>query len=173
MAPEAGHQARQIGLLRDISSDCGPIVLAGTASRREKSNADIAWRRKKPHSLRTAAKGKFMPRVIFVLSLLIAGLFATNGIAVAADSNVTIVTQPTKPAIEPTVRIETTKPIRPTPRVAYGCKRVWRCDTEVCEWRRGCWGVYGYMEGPYYTDQLAKRQWARDGWAAPGPATRY
>lgn len=52
---------------------------------------------------------------------------------------------------------------KPPGRVQYGCKRVWRCDTVVCEWRRGCWGVYGYMEGPYYTEELAKRQWARDG----------
>jgi hypothetical protein len=29
----------------------------------------------------------------------------------------------------------------------------------VCEWRRGCWGVYGYVEGPYYTSEFAKRQW--------------
>lgn len=50
------------------------------------------------------------------------------------------------------------------PRVAYGCKRIWRCDVQVCEWRRGCWGVYGYMEGPYYSVALAKRQWERDGW---------
>jgi hypothetical protein len=52
---------------------------------------------------------------------------------------------------------------KPPARVQYGCKRVWRCDTMVCEWRRGCWGIYGYMEGPYYTEELAKRQWARDG----------
>lgn len=52
----------------------------------------------------------------------------------------------------------------PPPRVAYGCKRIWRCDEQVCEWRRGCWGVYGYMEGPYFSVALAKRQWERDGW---------
>ena len=49
------------------------------------------------------------------------------------------------------------------PRVAYGCKRIWRCDKQVCEWRRGCWGVYGYVEGPYYSVALAQRQWERDG----------
>ena len=30
----------------------------------------------------------------------------------------------------------------------FGCQRVWRCDAQVCEWRRGCNGVYGYVEGP-------------------------
>ena len=113
-----------------------------------------------------------MPRVVLMLALVMAGFFAANGNAGAADSTVTIVTPP-KTVVEPTVRIETTKPIKPEPRVAYGCKRVWRCDAEVCEWRRGCWGVYGYMEGPYYTEQLAKRQWERDGWAPPGRVTRY
>ena len=53
------------------------------------------------------------------------------------------------------------------PRVAYGCKRIWRCDAQVCEWRRGCWGVYGYMEGPYYSVALARQQWERDGWPTP------
>ena len=53
------------------------------------------------------------------------------------------------------------------PDVAFGCKRVWRCDAQVCEWRRGCWGVYGYMEGPYYSLALAQRQWERDGWPLP------
>jgi hypothetical protein len=53
------------------------------------------------------------------------------------------------------------------PDVAFGCKRVWRCDTQVCEWRRGCWGVYGYMEGPYYSLAFAQRQWERDGWPTP------
>lgn len=54
------------------------------------------------------------------------------------------------------------------PGVAYGCKRIWRCDAQVCEWRRGCWGVYGYVEGPYFSVALAQRQWTRDG--LPGPA---
>ena len=53
------------------------------------------------------------------------------------------------------------------PDVAFGCKRVWRCDEQVCEWRRGCHGVYGYMEGPYYSLALAQRQWERDGWPTP------
>jgi hypothetical protein len=55
----------------------------------------------------------------------------------------------------------------PPPRVQYGCKRIWRCDAQVCEWRRGCWGIYGYMEGPYYNLELARRQWERDGWPVP------
>jgi hypothetical protein len=55
----------------------------------------------------------------------------------------------------------------PHPDVAFGCKRIWRCDAQVCEWRRGCWGIYGYMEGPYYSLNLAQRQWERDGWPAP------
>jgi hypothetical protein len=49
------------------------------------------------------------------------------------------------------------------PRTAYGCKRIWRCDNQVCEWRRGCWGIYGYVEGPYYSVPLAKRQWKQQG----------
>ena len=44
---------------------------------------------------------------------------------------------------------------------------MWRCDAQVCEWRRGCNGIYGYVEGPYYNKPLAERQWARD--YLPGP----
>ena len=58
--------------------------------------------------------------------------------------------------------VETQPP--PAPYVRYGCKRIWRCDDQVCEWRRGCWGIYGYMEGPYYTIPLARSQWERHGW---------
>ena len=58
--------------------------------------------------------------------------------------------------------VETQPP--PAPYVRYGCRRIWRCDDQVCEWRRGCWGVYGYMEGPYYTIPLARSQWERHGW---------
>lgn len=53
--------------------------------------------------------------------------------------------------------------------VPYGCRRVWRCDAQVCEWRRACNGIYGYVEGPYYSKPLAVRQWARD--YLPGPGT--
>jgi hypothetical protein len=54
----------------------------------------------------------------------------------------------------------------------FGCQRVWRCDAQVCEWRRGCNGVYGYVEGPYYNKPLAERQWARDYLPGPETATR-
>ena len=54
----------------------------------------------------------------------------------------------------------------------FGCQRVWRCDAQVCEWRRGCNGVYGYVEGPYYNKPLAERQWARDYLPGPESETR-
>jgi hypothetical protein len=60
-----------------------------------------------------------------------------------------------------------------TPDVQYGCQRVWRCDSIVCEWRRGCWGVYGYMEGPYYTVDFARRQWETHGWPTPRTKQRH
>lgn len=56
-----------------------------------------------------------------------------------------------------------TGPLLPPPKVRYGCERVWRCDTTICEWRRGCWGVYGYVETPYYTSAFARRQWEAHG----------
>jgi hypothetical protein len=74
------------------------------------------------------------------------------------------------PVAEDTLIIEHASPVLPAPIVRYGCKRVWRCDAAVCEWRRGCWGIYGYMEGPYNTLELARRQWERHGW--PVPATQ-
>jgi hypothetical protein len=49
------------------------------------------------------------------------------------------------------------------PQIRYGCRRIWRCDATVCEWRRGCRGVYGYVEGPYYTLEFARRQWESHG----------
>jgi hypothetical protein len=58
-------------------------------------------------------------------------------------------------------------PLLPPPEVRFGCQRVWRCDTTVCEWRRGCWGVYGYVEGPYYTPAFARRQWESHGFGSP------
>jgi len=63
-----------------------------------------------------------------------------------------------------TIIIPEASPTQPAPNAIYGCKRIWRCDSVVCDWRRGCWGVYGYMEGPYYNVDLAKRQWERHGW---------
>jgi hypothetical protein len=71
------------------------------------------------------------------------------------------------PSGESTIIIEQPSPIRSAPAIRYGCSRIWRCDSVICEWRRGCWGVYGYMEGPYYTLDLAKRQWERHGWPTP------
>jgi hypothetical protein len=90
----------------------------------------------------------------------------------AADAKAVIVT-PAPVVAEPVVVEPVEAPAatiivtKPQPHVAYGCKRIWRCDKEVCEWRRGCWGVYGYVESPYYSQELAKRQWVRDG--LPGP----
>ncbi|MPZ56356.1 MAG: hypothetical protein GEU91_07605 [Rhizobiales bacterium] len=56
-----------------------------------------------------------------------------------------------------------TTPLVPAPQIRYGCRRIWRCDTTVCEWRRGCWGVYGYVESTYYSAALARRQWESHG----------
>ena len=99
--------------------------------------------------------------------------------AVAADSTVTVAPPAKVVAPAPTVVAPAATEIvaapgttvivtKPEPHVPYGCKRVWRCDQQVCEWRRGCWGIYGYMEGPYYSQDLAQRQWERDGWPVPG-----
>ena len=71
------------------------------------------------------------------------------------------------PAINETVIVDTLTPIVPAPVVRYGCKRIWRCDALICEWRRGCYGIYGYMEGPYHSLDLAKRQWEHHGWPTP------
>jgi hypothetical protein len=71
------------------------------------------------------------------------------------------------PGLSETVVIAETSPVIPAPVVRYGCSRVWRCDSVICEWRRGCYGIYGYMEGPYYTLPLAKRQYERHGWPLP------
>jgi hypothetical protein len=73
----------------------------------------------------------------------------------------------TTPGASDTIIIEQSSPTQPPPIVQFGCKRIWRCDAVVCDWRRGCWGTYGYMEGPYYTAELAKRQWERHGWPTP------
>jgi hypothetical protein len=103
--------------------------------------------------------------------LLLVGVAFAGPQARAADVKAVVVT-PAPVVVEPVV-VEPVEPgarvivTKPPPRVAYGCKRIWRCDKEVCEWRRGCWGVYGYVESPYYSQDLAKRQWVRDG--LPGP----
>ena len=59
-------------------------------------------------------------------------------------------------------------PLLPPPQIRFGCRRIWRCDATVCEWRRGCWGLYGYVEGPYYTRAIVRRQWEQH--SPPGPA---
>jgi len=93
-----------------------------------------------------------------ILALLVLLATGMSGPAQAADAAVKPVARHGKVVAAPGPA--TVVP----PRVAYGCKRIWRCDAQVCEWRRGCWGVYGYMEGPYYSVALARRQWQRDGW---------
>jgi hypothetical protein len=93
------------------------------------------------------------------VSLLAASVLLGAGAALAADN--TIVHAPEGTA----VKVKRPGP----PEVAYGCKRVWRCDAQVCEWRRGCYGVYGYVEAPYYSKPLAQRQWEQQG--LPGPGT--
>ena len=124
-----------------------------------------------------------MRRLAFALFFAVA---VAGQPALAADSNVTVVaplpkaaSQPTTivtaPAVVETIPSNGTTIIvtKPEPHVAYGCKRIWRCDKEVCEWRRGCWGIYGYMEGPYYSQELAQRQWERDGWPVPGSTSTH
>jgi hypothetical protein len=112
-----------------------------------------------------------------VLLTVIAGgshTLAADSMAVVAPpaKTVTSTTVVTTPASVETVTVLPQGPTivvtKPEPHVPYGCKRIWRCDKQVCEWRRGCWGVYGYMEGPYYSQELAQRQWERDGWPVPG-----
>ena len=71
------------------------------------------------------------------------------------------------PAESNTIIIEQPSPVIPAPVVRYGCSRIWRCDSVICEWRRGCYGIYGYMEGPYYSLPLARRQYERHGWPVP------
>ena len=117
-----------------------------------------------------------MKRVVLgALALLVVAASCER--AVAADSAVRVVTPPPVVVTEapPAEQVippyppnsHLVPPYRTAPTTAYGCKRVWRCDAQVCEWRRGCWGIYGYMEGPYYTTSLARRQWERDGWPTP------
>jgi hypothetical protein len=127
-----------------------------------------------------------MSRVALAMLMLAAVIVASAPRAMAADTTVKAapVVVEHAPDVATPIYVEKApenifeKPTlvpKPPARVQYGCKRVWRCDTVVCEWRRGCWGVYGYMEGPYYTEELAKRQWARDGLpvaATPTPRRR-
>jgi hypothetical protein len=79
----------------------------------------------------------------------------------AADADAVVVSP--APRVTSKVAVDRTAPLR-NKNVEYGCKRIWRCDDQVCEWRRGCWGVYGYMEAPYYSVPLARSQWQMHGW---------
>ena len=92
-------------------------------------------------------------------------------VTVGAPAHRTVVVRTAPPATviaaPPGEVVVEATPLQPPPRVEFGCKRIWRCDAQVCEWRRGCWGIYGYVEGPYYTLSLARRQWERDGWPTP------
>jgi hypothetical protein len=102
----------------------------------------------------------------FVIMAALAALpaSATDVQVSPAPRTVVTVMPPTVIPAPPEPAAIATGPLREAPDVHYGCQRLWRCDSIVCEWRRGCWGVYGYMEGPYYTLELAKRQWEHDGW---------
>jgi len=107
-----------------------------------------------------------MSRIMLgLLGFLALSAVTLSGPVQAADAVVKTPGSHARVVVAPLVEAAGPASIVP-PRVAYGCKRIWRCDAQVCEWRRGCWGVYGYMEGPYYSVALAKRQWQRDGWPA-------
>jgi hypothetical protein len=125
-----------------------------------------------------------------VRGIILAGLLAALG-AVAAQAGdravvapgvvvapipAAVALPPPRPAVvvPPAVAVPDTVVVTGVPVIGpslkpYGCQRVWRCDAQVCEWRRGCNGIYGYVEGPYYNKPLAERQWARD--YLPGPGT--
>jgi hypothetical protein len=91
--------------------------------------------------------------------------------AVAVPPPVPAVIVPPAVAVPDTVVVTGVPVIGPSLK-PYGCQRVWRCDAQVCEWRRGCNGIYGYVEGPYYNKPLAERQWARDYLPGPESETR-
>ena len=104
-----------------------------------------------------------MPRVLHgILAFPALLVVVMSGPAQAADAAV----KPDSKIAAPAAKRSGLATVVP-PRVAYGCKRIWRCDAQVCEWRRGCWGVYGYVEGPYFSVALAQRQWERDGLPTP------
>jgi len=103
----------------------------------------------------------------FALWLLTAIVLAGASPAGAADAG-RFDPAPAPAMVEPSpetdeTRLTQAKPRLPPPQVAFGCQRIWRCDAMVCEWRRGCRGVYGYVEGPYYSSALARRQWQSHG----------
>ena len=107
----------------------------------------------------------YLKAMLFALAVV-----AAPALSRAADSPAAVRVAPAvtvAPAPSNTIVIEEPSPIMPAPVVRYGCSRIWRCDSVICEWRRGCYGIYGYMEGPYYTLPLARRQYERHGWPVP------
>jgi hypothetical protein len=107
----------------------------------------------------------YLKAMLFALAVV-----AAPALSYAADSPAAVTVAPAvaaAPAASNTIIIEQPSPVMPAPVVRYSCSRIWRCDAVICEWRRGCFGIYGYMEGPYYTLPLAKRQYERHGWPVP------
>ena len=107
----------------------------------------------------------YLKAMLFALAVV-----AAPALSYAADSPAAVTVAPAvkvAPAASDTIVIEQPSPVMPAPVVRYGCSRIWRCDSVICEWRRGCYGIYGYMEGPYYTLPLARRQYERHGWPVP------
>lgn len=104
---------------------------------------------------------------VMLLTAVPGAIAADAGLPFPAQGPAVIEAPPPPPVV---VERPITGPLAPPPRIRYGCERVWRCDATVCEWRRGCWGVYGYVEGPYYTSTFARRQWEAHGHPVPrGP----
>jgi len=114
---------------------------------------------------------RYLKAILFAFSVLAAPALSYAADSPAITTRAPIVTEApavvVAPAISGTIVIEQPSPVLPAPVVRYGCKRIWRCDSVICEWRRGCFGIYGYMEGPYYTLPLARRQYERHGWPVP------
>jgi len=111
-------------------------------------------------------------RCTYLKAILLAlAVITAPALSHAADSSAIPITGApavvVAPAAPNTFIIEQPSPVMPAPVTRYGCSRIWRCDPVICEWRRGCFGIYGYMEGPYYTLPLAKRQYERHGWPVP------
>ena len=107
----------------------------------------------------------YLKAMLFALAVV-----AAPALCYAADAPASVTVAPAVtvvPAASNTIIIEQPSPVMPAPVVRYGCSRIWRCDAVICEWRRGCYGIYGYMEGPYYTLPLARRQYERHGWPVP------
>ena len=112
-----------------------------------------------------------MRRTYLKVMLFALAVITAPALSHAADSPAIPITSApavvVAPAAPNTFIIEQPSPVMPAAVTRYGCSRIWRCDSAICEWRRGCYGIYGYMEGPYYTLPLAKRQYERHGWPVP------